>query len=439
MKKIQGKALFKKSWLLLSLACFWLSSCQSLRYNFTNRDISKEINNSPIFSGQFTGFTLFDPEDNNYLCNYNDHLPFTPASNIKILTTLACLENLGDSIATFKFSRKGDSVFISPLADPTFLHPDFPDQPASNFLRNKNVFLNYPEPNLKRFGPGWAWDDYEYDYQPEKSYFPIYGNVVRVFNQNDSLKIVPDFFMDYTQLYVGERPGNLIYRSESANIFNAWIESDTSTYEREIPFINSDELLIELLKDTLGTNVTVVNKPFDSDSLLLSQSKTYALAMMMLPSDNFMAEHLLMHCALMNGFTSVNAYRRELMTKWSAFLPDHMRWVDGSGLSRYNLVSPRNMVGMLNQIYQNQEWNTIADIFPAGGASGTLKNWYKSEEPYLYAKTGTLSNNHSLSGFLITDSGKKLIFSLMNNHYLSPTLDVKNEMEALLLKIKEAY
>jgi D-alanyl-D-alanine carboxypeptidase/D-alanyl-D-alanine-endopeptidase (penicillin-binding protein 4) len=439
MPILQKKTSIPQTVLLIWVCGFTLIGCKSLRYNITNRDIQKEIKKSAIFEEHFAGFTLYDPEANRYLCNLNDHLPYTPASNIKVLTTLACLENLGDSIATFKYTRKNDSLIIKPLADPTFLHPDFTSQKAADFLRSQNTFVSLPKTYLSKYGPGWAWDDYEYGFQPEKSWFPAYGNVIRIFNENDSLAIVPSFFLNYTQMYVGERPGNLIYRAENANIFNAWLEHDTSSYERQIPFIHSNELLAALLYDSLQTRLTYIDTDVSMDSVLYSQDKNLTLTMMMHPSDNFMAEHLLLHCALMNGFESTTDYRKQLQKEWSSFLPDGMRWVDGSGLSRYNLITPRNMVSLLNRIYQIEEWENITCIFPTGGVSGTLKNWYKSDTPYLYAKTGTLSNNHSISGYLVTDSGKKLIFSFMNNHYLGSSTHVKVEMEKLFAKIKEAY
>ena len=78
-------------------------------------------------------------------------------------------------------------------------------------------------------------------------------------------------------------------------------------------------------------------------------------------------------------------------------------------------------------------------IFSTGGVSGTIKNWYAAEQPYVFAKTGTLKHNHSLSGYLKTNSGKTLIFSFMNNHYPFSSTQVKTEMQSLLEDIRENY
>ena len=94
----------------------------------------------------------------------------------------------------------------------------------------------------------------------------------------------------------------------------------------------------------------------------------------------------------------------------------------------------------MNQIYLATDWKNIQYIFPNGGKTGTIKDWYAGvNQPYVYAKTGTLSNNHCLSGFVVTNSGKKLIFSFMNNNYLTPVSEVKTEMQKVLETIRDSY
>lgn len=414
-------------------------SCQSLKYTITNRDISKELKKSPIFNSHITGFTLYNPKTKSYLCNYNDSILYTPASNTKILTALACLTELQDSIASYKYSLQGDSIFIYPLGDPTFLNSKFANQKSIEFLKEKTVFISYPKTPLARYGAGWAWDDHSFNFQKERSWMPLYGNAVNTFRHGDTLRITPDFFFDQIEINIGPKPYNHISRAENINIFSDWLESDTILYNFDIPIVMDNELIGTLLQDTLGNTPYYVDSIPYSSNFFYSQSTKHVLSQMMLPSDNFLAEQLLIHCALMNGNENIDAYRNSLLKKWSSFLPQGIKWVDASGLSRYNLMSPKSIVAILNQIYEKEKWTTIEQIFPIGGQSGTLKKWYLAEEPYVIAKTGTLSNNHNLSGYLKTKSGKILIFSLMNNHYLRSTNEVKLEMENLLLNIRNAY
>jgi len=79
-------------------------------------------------------------------------------------------------------------------------------------------------------------------------------------------------------------------------------------------------------------------------------------------------------------------------------------------------------------------------IFPAGGLSGTLKGRFVGEgKPYIYAKSGSLSNNYCLSGYLLTNSGKTLIFSFMNNHFQSSTQDQRDQLERFLQILRDSY
>ena len=115
-----------------------------------------------------------------------------------------------------------------------------------------------------------------------------------------------------------------------------------------------------------------------------------------------------------------------------------MVWVDGSGLSRYNLISPISQVRLLKKSIDEFGWDRIQALLPSGG-EGTLKGLYESETPYVFAKTGTLSNNHNLTGMLITKSGKKLLFSFMNNHFRRPAAEIRLQMYQVLKTIHEAY
>ena len=100
------------------------------------------------------------------------------------------------------------------------------------------------------------------------------------------------------------------------------------------------------------------------------------------------------------------------------------------------------MVALLDKIDDAVDDDLLFDLLPQGGKAGTIRNWYGARDggpTYIFAKTGTLSNNHCLSGYLITRSGKKLIFSFMNNNYVISTNDVRIQMEEILWYIHENY
>jgi D-alanyl-D-alanine carboxypeptidase/D-alanyl-D-alanine-endopeptidase (penicillin-binding protein 4) len=165
---------------------------------------------------------------------------------------------------------------------------------------------------------------------------------------------------------------------------------------------------------------------------------------MLQPSDNFIAEQLLLATAAelgkpLNSELIIDEMKQTHLSN----MPEEPQWVDGSGLSRYNLFTPRSIIWLLQQIDDEFESDEkLFELLAAGGESGTIQNWYAARDggpPYVFAKTGTLSNNHCLSGFIMTESGRKLLFSFMINHYVSASSVIKEDMEQVLWYIHENF
>ncbi|WP_326914635.1 D-alanyl-D-alanine carboxypeptidase/D-alanyl-D-alanine endopeptidase [Sphingopyxis chilensis] len=92
-------------------------------------------------------------------------------------------------------------------------------------------------------------------------------------------------------------------------------------------------------------------------------------------------------------------------------------FADGSGMSSYNRLSPRAAVGLLGWITR-QPWGAAwRETLPIAGRDGTLQNRFKGTilEGRLFAKTGSLNASRALSGYLVTRSGKTLVFSALAN------------------------
>jgi D-alanyl-D-alanine carboxypeptidase/D-alanyl-D-alanine-endopeptidase (penicillin-binding protein 4) len=162
---------------------------------------------------------------------------------------------------------------------------------------------------------------------------------------------------------------------------------------------------------------------------------------MLLPSDNFMAEQLLLNYSAAAGLTmSTDSVIKYMLQNHLTDLPDKPQWVDGSGLSRQNLFSPADLVKLCEKIYDEVgDEKRLFALLPNGGRSGTLKKAFKADIAFIFAKTGSLSNNYNLTGYLKTEAGKTLIFSFMNNNFLSPIADIKAEVERILTLIHTRY
>jgi D-alanyl-D-alanine carboxypeptidase/D-alanyl-D-alanine-endopeptidase (penicillin-binding protein 4) len=156
-------------------------------------------------------------------------------------------------------------------------------------------------------------------------------------------------------------------------------------------------------------------------------------------SDNFFAEQTLLmasneHLGFMNDEKIIDTILKLDLKN----IPQRPKWVDGSGLSRYNLFTPKSFVYLLNKMKNEFGLERMKNILPTGG-EGTLSSYFKKDAGFIYAKTGTLSNNCALSGYLITSKGKLLIFSVLANNYITGATPVRKAVEQFLQQLREKY
>jgi serine-type D-Ala-D-Ala carboxypeptidase/endopeptidase (penicillin-binding protein 4) len=391
------------------------------------------------------GFALYDPESHRTIIEFNSNQYFTPASNTKILTFYTALQILGDTVPALRYTVRNDSLIFWGTGDPSFLYPAVErDQKVFHFLKDNSYRLFFSPANFstEHFGPGWAWDDFTFDYSCERSPFPIYGNRFLVsFPPQKSPRILPDFFKD--QVTLGISPGDRdpeIKRDVSSNktFVNKGSKDTTSV---KIPFHSSPELLARLLSDTLKKSVGLVSQPRPGKTGVVWGIPSDSLyRVMMQASDNFIAEQLLLLCAdAVSDSLKPEIAIRYSKKKFLFDLPDPVSWVDGSGLSRYNLATPRSLIRVWEKILNKVPKERLLKLLAVGGESGTLKNWYRADKPFIYGKTGSLSNNHSLSGFIITKKNKVLIFSFMNANFVTPSSEVRKSMQDILASIRSNY
>lgn len=416
---------------------FLLISLLSVLYaNAQSSEWVKNYLESDFYKTQFTGFYLYDPVSKQVLENYNGEKYFTPASNVKILSLYSAMKVLPDSIPALRYQHKDGNLYIEGLGDPTFLHPEFKSVTrALDFLKKEpgNIYLHWGKFEGTRMGLGWSWEDYEKYYSPERSEFPLYGNMATVKKGKGGPSAFPLTLADSV-----EYEESLFSRDFYDNKFKIGSRNGAST---KVPFVVKDELIRQMLSDAVGKEVFLTDKSLPKTAkTLFSVPSDLVYKRMMEVSDNFLAEQiLLMVSAQVSGSMSSEKAIQYMQSKYLKGMPQEPVWVDGSGLSRYNLFSPRDMVFVLDKLLAEFEQERLFKIFAVGGRTGTLKGNYGGKTPYVYAKSGTLSNNYCLSGYVKTNSGKILIFSIMNNHYQKENWQVRQQTQKLLEYIRDNY
>lgn len=397
--------------------------------------LQKELEQESEDSNFFMGLVVYDTKSNKKIIDYQGSKYFTPASNVKLFTFYTAWRTLKDSVASFEYAELRDSLVIRGTGDPGSLN-DSINNSSLDVLRktNKNIYLINDHIEDSPYGEGWSWDDYPYYFMPEKSIFPLYGNTLTLSKKEDSLKVTPSFFSVNVKIVDHFQ----ISREPEDNIF--YIRKSETFSQKSIPFKTSNQLVADLLGKEIGTKVTLI--PSKESYVFKSVNRTVydsLFTKMLIESDNFIAEQLMLQVGKkVAGTFKVKAGIDFALGHYFKEIPQKPKWVDGSGLSRYNLFTPSSMVFVLQKLFSEMPQDQLFSYFPTGGASGTLKNGFKSQ-PYIRAKSGALSNNYCLSGYLITKKGTVLIFSIMNNHFYDKSGTRKKEMSEFLSRLYEAY
>lgn len=415
------------------LAIFIVLSACSAKKSIIKKQLNSNLSSS-FYKNQFTGVLVIDAKTKDTIYDQDSHKYFIPASNTKIFTLFAALKTLPKKAPTLRYININDTLYFEGTGDPSFLHPYLKDSTAFHFLINKSnlVFVsgNFQD---EKYGAGWAWDDYQWYYSPERNALPINGNVVLSY-KNTELVVSPPYFKDSVI--------EILHKDNRNEFSNIFYYPPQSTDTLETPFITRLQTTTSILEQALGKKVsTTLNMPLGNKETLYGIETDTLYKRMMHESDNFIAEQLLfMAASELKDTLNSNLIRTHILENELQDLAQPPRWVDGSGLSRYNLFTPQNMVNVLDKLYAMVPQKRLFSIFPAGGLSGTLKKRFAGDEQaYIYAKSGSLSNNYCLSGYLLTKSGKTLIFSFMNNHFRESLSDERLRLEQMLQTLRDNY
>jgi D-alanyl-D-alanine carboxypeptidase/D-alanyl-D-alanine-endopeptidase (penicillin-binding protein 4) len=445
----------------LWVACSPGRSIQSSRESAATglqKFVQDSLLGQPGLASAQAGISVYDPATGSYLYNYQENKYFIPASNTKLFSLYAGLKYLGDSLVGMRYRITDTALFVLPSGDPTFLHPAYASQPVIDLMRKvgKNIWLADDDWQDNGLGRGWAWDDYNDDYAAERSPFPIYGNLIHWVqdrpkgNSNDpfggspSIYSIPD--VDWSVRFNPDttKKSFFVRRYRDQNVFEV-TEGREEHKDQYTPFI-TDGLASAalLLKDTAGKPGGVIHLGIAREhkwdwNVLHSRPVDSLFRPMMYNSDNFFAEQTLLMVgnevshSMNDGQTIQFLLQHDLDS-----LPQKPNWVDGCGLSRNDLFTPQDFVWILGRMQREFGLQRMERLLPTGG-TGTLASYYHQDSTYIYAKTGSLSGVAALSGYLITQKGRLLIFSLLINNYTGSGTTVRRQMEKLIHRIRETY
>tara|TARA_B100001057_G_scaffold497934_1_gene603462 strand:+ start:104 stop:1345 length:1242 start_codon:yes stop_codon:yes gene_type:complete len=403
--------------------------CSNIYSQVSNKKINRWVSKNENLKNSIVSIAIKELDENKKIKGINFNTFMTPASNLKILTVLGSIY-YGDTIPVIKYNLSNDTLMISPTGYPLLAHPKYQNNELENFLKPHNqIKYNKPNTDMIKYGPAWAWDDLSNYFQAERSPMPIFGNVLQIIKkQNGDLIYTPEYFkvnLDYNQKVK-------IKRDENENIFfvnPSIIKLGDTIYH---PFISSTKVITDLLENSTKNSVSFSNNKLNNYDVLNSDHVDEIYSIILKKSDNLISESLVSNISFrVNDTISVNKGINIIKNLFKSNISKQMNLFDGSGLSRYNLITPEALVISLERIYFMVGMERIKKIFPN---NFIIDNY----EDFVWGKTGTLKNNFNYSGYIITNKGKQYVFSIMINHFTEDLDKIKSAIVDFLIFLKSS-
>jgi serine-type D-Ala-D-Ala carboxypeptidase/endopeptidase (penicillin-binding protein 4) len=383
--------------LLLALAALLAPPAAAAGQSSGDRALQAALTESMRAAGPSSGAYVLDATSRRTLFKWKADTPRIPASNTKLFTTSAVLDKLGVD-ATLPTTVLGDgqqlpdgtwrgNLYLRGGGDPTFGSASF-------------VSRNY--------GEGATVEDLASQLETA-GITRITGRVYGDESRFDSLRGGPDSGYG-TSIWVGPL---------SALSFNRGLANESGSAFQSTPPAFAAAKLDSAL-DALGITVrgapSTAVAPAGAQELARVESPTMSelVRLTLKPSDNFFAEMLLKQLAGTPGTTRSGA---RVAVRHAAGLGARVQMADGSGLSRANRASPRSVGRLLDAMMPRADFDAFERALPIAGKDGTLNDRMRRgpARGRCSAKTGTLSNVSTLSGYCRTAGGDTLVFSFLMN------------------------
>lgn len=397
---------------------------------------------------------------------------FVPSSNIKIFVAGAALTYLGPEF-TFETRLSTDgsivqkslrgNLYLKGSGDPSFTFADLERLVLELRLRQieeiqGDLIVDHFDFDDYHQGPGWMWDDVNgVSYSPMSALCVNHNCIDLWVAPAEKAALPPKVFAFPKTSFVSiqngavtdEKTQNLKVQRTLTGKQNAIQLTGEISLRDEIqffrvpiknPHLYAATLLQALLKKAgieLKGKLRQDQTPPHSKILAThhSASLSLLLAQMMKQTDNLYADTIFKKVGQVHFQETGNwkngslAVREHLQEDANLEIKD-LVILDGSGLSRYNLASPRHVTQYLQWAYKNFEYAPeLLSAFALAGKEGTLKNRFTEKPIYLRGKTGTMTGLTSLSGYLRTEDGEMLTFSIMINGFTEKTARYKTEIE----------
>jgi D-alanyl-D-alanine carboxypeptidase/D-alanyl-D-alanine-endopeptidase (penicillin-binding protein 4) len=443
------------------------------------QQIDRAIDESDLTQARW-GVFVMSISDDRVLYSRNGNKLFTPASNMKIYTTAAALDLLGEDYrwrtsvyadkqpdsngmidGDLRLYGRGDPGLDSYRKDglPVLaleLWQHGVRHVRGNVIGDESYFRG------EMYGLGWQWNDAQWYFGAQPSALTIDANAMELtiapgskFGSSAAVKLQREnrYFHLTNNTTTGDRaaPTSIgINRGLSDNEIRVWGEFPTGGrgFTAYLSVYNPALWAATLFKaELLKQGITVEGEPRSRDfraaageqfdpqkafELAFTESRTLGEIVHQTnkESNNLYAELILRTLGKERGSLAPDPDPRKnrdrgddeagvaVVKSWldrNSIAIDGLAIRDGSGLSRLDLVTPEATARLLVAINRTNSAAVFHDSLPSAGRDGTLKPRLLREAGKVFAKTGSLTYVHSLSGYATSQNGEVLAFSIFCN------------------------
>ena len=395
----------------------------SLSFLHAQKKLERKLNHAiakeKAFIGAQISISVFDLEEKKEIVSVQSDKNLLPASTIKLVTFLGALQTFGFNIPLFHYKKQGSRFYFWSSGFPLAAHPNHATGELLAFLNKQKDSLFYiPRPMTSpALGSGWAWDDVSYAFSAKKSSFPFHGNLVQIISspETNSLRFNPPRF-ELTIPYAKKQAYYEFLANDQLRRLSR-IKADTLY----LPFTPSDSLFVQLAQDAIVTPIYIESKqeiPLEGYKTLTT-TKTTLYKALLHDSDNLVAESLVLMLSGTTQWELNTEHGLAMLYQQNKTLKSQFRQVDGSGLSRYSLASPKGLLETLDKIYEKIGSRKIQTLFPEANSGGTLVHYAPQQNlGFVHAKSGSLRNNHALAGYIFSKTNKPFAFVVSVNNYI---------------------
>ncbi len=438
-----------------------------------------ELASSPELSPTTVGIAVWSMDRRDWLYLHNADKLFVPASNVKLLVAISALRVYGPAWRFATTVAVDASIADSVVSGPVYLiaggAPDLRSSDLSiladllwasgiRAIRGP-IVIDATRFDSTAFGPGWMWDEGPYSYNAPLSAAMLNDNTVTVtvrpgVNAGDSVRVA------VTPQYAGvpvdirattrqdtasgerltvERPGStIVVRGTMSK------SSGPVTVRRTVsdpPAYLAHCFIGELKRAGIAVQDSVVFGAAPRTGLV-ARATVYSAPMDVLvrrflkQSHNLTGEALLKHLGVTyrgeGSWPAGLSAIREIVQEYAGIDSMSYRLADGSGLSRYTEMSPRQITRLLRVAVDDFTISPeVVAALPIAGVDGTLSRRLSDgpESGLVRGKTGAMTGVTGISGVMETYSGERLVYSIIMNGFPGSTLSGRRMQDALIQRL----